>query len=160
MHTAAAKTPTLSIGTLAKRAGTKVQTIRYYEQIGLISAPDRTAGNQRVYGPAQVRRLAFIRHGRELGFGLDAIRQLLALSDEPGGSCAEADRIAHQQLDAVESRITRLAALGQELRRMIRHCRHGTVADCRVIEVLADHSHAKCLRTDHGDTMGEAHPRA
>jgi DNA-binding transcriptional MerR regulator len=160
MQTAAAAPTTLSIGALAKRAGTKVQTIRYYEQIGLIPAPERTAGNQRVYGPVQVRRLAFIRHGRELGFGLEAIRQLLAFSDDPRRSCVEADRIARQQLDAVESRIARLAALAQELRRMIRQCRCSTVADCRVIEVLADHSHAKCLRPDHGDVMGEAHPRA
>ena len=148
---ATASTPTaLSIGALAKLAGTKVQTVRYYEQIGLIPAPERTAGNQRIYGPVQVQRLAFIRHGRELGFGLDAIRQLLALSDDPGHSCIEADQIARQQLDAVESRITRLAALAQELRRMIRQCRCDTVADCRVIEVLADHSHAKCLHPDHG----------
>ena len=159
MQATASKLAALSIGALARRAGTKVQTIRYYEQIGLIPPPERTAGNQRVYGRVQVQRLEFIRHGRELGFGLDAIRELLELSDQPGRSCVEADRIACQQLEAVESRITRLAALAQELRRMIQQCRCGTVADCRVIEVLADHSHAKCLRPDHGNAMGATQPR-
>lgn len=94
MQPTASKPAALSIGALAWRAKTKFQTILYYEQIGLIPPPARTAGNQRVYGPVQVQRLAFIRHGRELGFGLDAIRQLLELSDQPGRSCVEADRIA------------------------------------------------------------------
>jgi DNA-binding transcriptional MerR regulator len=70
----------LSIGDLAARAGTKVQTIRYYEQIALVPAPERSAGNQRRYGASHLERLAFIRHARELGFSLGAIRELLGLS--------------------------------------------------------------------------------
>lgn len=137
----------LSIGTLAKRTGTKVQTVRYYEQIGLLPEPGRTEGGQRRYRDSDLDRLAFIRHARQLGFTLDAIRELLDLSDNPGRSCADVDRIAHRQLKEVEVRIARLEALRKELKRMLEECSRDTVADCRVLEVLRDH--AACL-TDHG----------
>jgi DNA-binding transcriptional MerR regulator len=131
----------LTIGKLGEAAGVKVPTIRYYEQIGLLPEPERSAGNQRLYGQSALDRLAFIRHARELGFPLDAIRDLLSLSDEPDQSCAAADVIAKKQLTAVKARIVRLTALKAELERMITQCAQGTVADCRVIEVLSDHSH-------------------
>ena len=73
----------LTIGTLGRKTGTKVQTIRYYEQIGLIPEPGRTEGGQRRYGDAALDRLSFIRHARELGFPLQAIRDLLSLTDNP-----------------------------------------------------------------------------
>lgn len=140
----------LTIGTLAKRTGTKVQTIRYYETIGLMPEPERTEGGQRRYGQAGLDRLAFVRHGRQLGFSLEAIRDLLDLADNPAQSCADADSIAQRQLKEVEDRIARLEALRLELKRMIRECGHDTVAQCRVLEVLRDH--AECL-TDH-DRIG------
>ena len=136
----------LSIGRLAKRTGTKVQTVRYYEQIGLLPEPGRTEGGQRRYADADLDRLAFIRHARQLGFSLEAIRELLALSDNPDQPCQDADSIARRQLKQVEQRIKRLDALRTELRRMIRDCRGGKTGDCRVLEVLRDHS--ECL-TDH-----------
>jgi DNA-binding transcriptional MerR regulator len=129
----------LSIGALSARTGVKVPTIRYYEEIGLIDAPARSHGNQRRYEDDAVHRLAFIRHGRELGFSLDAIRDLLALSHHPGKPCAHADRLAEEQLRAVEARIERLMRLRRELERMIQACRGGTVAECRVLEVLGEH---------------------
>lgn len=140
----------LSIGTLAKRTGTKVQTVRYYETIGLMPDPERTEGGQRRYGPADLDRLAFVRHGRQLGFSLEAIRDLLDLADNPAQSCADADSIAQQQLKQVEDRIARLQALQVELKRMIDDCGQHSVAQCRVLEVLRDH--AECL-TDH-DNIG------
>ncbi|WP_026871672.1 MerR family transcriptional regulator [Inquilinus limosus] len=140
----------MPIGELARRTGCKVQTIRYYEQIGLMPEAARTLGNQRIYGRAHSDRLAFIRHSRELGFPLDAIRQLLTLADDPSQPCATADRIAQEQLVAVQNRIARLEALKAELERMVEQCRHGTIGHCRVIEVLADHSHGHCLHSDHG----------
>lgn len=139
----------LSIGELAVQTGCKVQTIRYYEQIGLMPEPLRTEGNQRRYGPPHLARLAFIRHSRELGFPLEAIRELLGLSDAPDHSCAAADEIARRQLKAVEGRIKRLQALRAELKRMVAQCAGGRIADCRVIEVLADNSHAHCLTDRH-----------
>ena len=144
-----------TIGHLARETGCKVQTIRYYEKIGLMPPARRTRGNQRRYGPKHVSRLAFIRHGRELGFPLDAIRQLLGLADDPDRSCEAADRIAQIQLRQIESRIARLRSLEAELRRMVAQCRGGRIADCRVIEVLGDHAH--CLHTDHG-ASGSATP--
>lgn len=140
----------LSIGTLAKRTGTKVPTIRYYEQIGLMPEPGRSGGGQRRYGDPELDRLAFIRHARQLGFPLEAIRELLDLSDRPERSCAEVDRIARRQLNEVEARIARLEALRAELRRMIGECTTDRVADCRILEVLRDH--AECL-ADH-ETAG------
>lgn len=136
---------TLSIGDLARRAGTKVETVRWYEREGLLPAPARTAGGHRAYTRAHLDRLAFVRHARELGFPLDDVRGLLRLSDDPERSCAEADRIARAHLDAVRGRIARLRALETELERMVTECCQGQVAECRVIEVLADHSHANCV---------------
>ena len=133
----------LSIGTLARRTGAKVETIRYYERIGLMPEPGRTEGGQRRYGEAELDRLAFIRHARQLGFTLEAVRELLDLSDSPERSCGEVDAIARRHLREVERRLERLAALKRELERMVGECRRGTVADCRVLEVLRDH--AECL---------------
>ena len=136
----------LTIGALAKQTGTKVQTIRYYEQIGLMPEPGRTEGGQRRYGDAELDRLSFIRHARQLGFTLEAIRELLDLSDHPDRPCNEADAIARRQLKQVEQRLARLEALRTELKRMVHECTGGRTADCRVLEVLRDHS--ECL-TDH-----------
>ncbi|WP_084863759.1 MerR family transcriptional regulator [Salibaculum halophilum] len=138
----------LTIGSLARKTGTKVQTIRYYEQIGLMPEPGRTEGGQRRYGDDELDRLAFIRHARQLGFSLEAIRELLDLSDHPHRPCLEADAIARRQLKQVEQRLARLEALRIELQRMVHECSGGQTADCRVLEVLRDHS--ECL-TDHDE---------
>ncbi|MCF1708442.1 helix-turn-helix domain-containing protein [Tabrizicola sp. J26] len=142
----------LTIGKLGAAAGVKVPTIRYYEQIGLLGQPDRSSGNQRLYGASDMNRLAFIRHARELGFPLEAIRELLSLSDHPDQSCTAADAIARRQLSAVRARIARLRALEDELERMVAQCAHGTIAGCRVIEVLGDHG--QCARP-HGAEPAE-----
>ena len=138
----------LTIGNLARKTGTKVQTIRYYEQIGLMPEPGRTDGGQRRYGNAELDRLAFIRHARQLGFSLEAILELLDLSDHPDRPCHEADTIARRQLKQVEQRLARLEALRTELKRMGHECSGGQTADCRVLEVLRDHS--ECL-TEHDE---------
>lgn len=127
----------LSIGTLARATGTKVETVRYYERAGLLPAPARTAGNYRAYQRAHLDRLSFIRRARELGFSLDEVRELLRLSDQPDQPCEEVDRIARGHLEAVERKVADLAALGHELRRLVGQCGHGTVAECRIIEALS-----------------------
>jgi DNA-binding transcriptional MerR regulator len=137
----------LTIGKLGAAAGVKIPTIRYYEQIGLLPGAERSSGNQRLYSRVTQDRLAFIRHARELGFSLEAIRDLLGLSDRPDQSCAEVDAIARTQLQAVEGRIARLQALKTELERMVGQCAGGSIADCRVIEVLGNHAHCAA---DHG----------
>jgi DNA-binding transcriptional MerR regulator len=137
----------MPIGAAATQCGVKVPTIRYYEQIGLLPAPRRTEANRRLYDDADLRRLTFIRHARELGFEVEAIRALLQLQDEPNQSCAAADAIARKRLMDVEQRIASLSALKTELKRMIEGCRRGRVKECRVIEVLADHG--QCQRESH-----------
>ncbi|MFK8253940.1 MerR family transcriptional regulator [Ancylobacter terrae] len=133
----------LPIGRAAQASGVKVPTIRYYEEIGLLPAPVRSEGNRRLYGASEMRRLAFIRHARQLGFEIDAIRMLLKLQDEPDQSCAAADAIARDRLVEVERRIASLTALKAELTRMVEGCSHGHVGECRVIEVLADHGECR-----------------
>jgi DNA-binding transcriptional MerR regulator len=132
----------LSIGELSRRAQVKVPTIRYYEQIGLMPETDRTEGKQRRYGRQAVARLVFIRHARELGFEVDAIRTLLSLQDDPNQSCARADEIASARLVEVDKRIASLKALRRELQKMVEECACGRVGECRVIETLADRTHA------------------
>jgi len=131
----------VSIGEAAKRSGVKVPTIRYYEQIGLLPPPERTDSQRRRYGDADLRRLAFIRHARELGFEVEAIRTLLSLQDDPHQSCAIADETARARLAEVERKIESLQALRAELLRMVEGCAAGRVSECRVIETLADQSH-------------------
>src|SRR4051794_21411013 len=127
----------LSIGELSQRTGVKVPTIRYYEQIGLLLPPPRTEGQQRRYGEGAVARLNFIRHARDLGFGVEAIRELLAMSTRPDHSCAEVDQVARRHLSEVDRRIGQLVTLRAELHRMLEECGHGRVCECRVIESLS-----------------------
>jgi Cu(I)-responsive transcriptional regulator len=130
-------TETLTIGDLARTTGTKVETIRYYERIGLLSAPARTSGNYRAYGAADLGRLSFIRRSRDLGFPLEQVRALLGLADDRKQDCAAVDIIARRHLAEVERKITDLTALRRELRDLIGQCGHGTVAECRIIEALS-----------------------
>jgi len=130
------------IGEAARRSGVKVPTIRYYEQVGLLPAPARSGSQRRRYGRADLHRLTFIRHARELGFEVDAIRTLLSLQDDPTQPCAHADAIARARLEEVDRRIASLLALKAELARMLDQCANGRIADCRVIETLADASHS------------------
>jgi DNA-binding transcriptional MerR regulator len=127
-----------TIGGLAKATGTKVPTIRYYEQIGLLPAAIRTEGNQRRYGSETVHRLRFVRHARGLGFPLAAVRELLSLAQMPEHSCAEADAIAARQLIEVRRRIAALGKLEAELESMVHQCAGGRIENCRVIEALSD----------------------
>lgn len=128
----------IAIGALSRRTGVNIETIRYYERIRLIPPPPRTDSGRRLYGAEDVRRLTFIRHARDLGFDIAAIKTMLALQDVPEASCEQVSRIATDQLAAVESRISRLLGLRTELTRMVSECDNGKVASCRIIEVLAD----------------------
>ena len=129
----------LTIGKLAKAADVKVPTIRFYEQIGLLPVPDRTDSDRRVFSDAAVRRLAFIKHARQLGFPIEAIRTLLDLADHPDQACDEANTLAQEQLVAVDAKIAQLTALRTELKRMAdAACCGGVASDCRVIEALSN----------------------
>lgn len=130
----------LSIGTISKQTGVKIPTIRYYEQMGLISAPERSEGNQRRYSKREVERLGFIKHARDLGFGIGAIRALLELDATPEHPCYDANQIAQEQLGAVRERIERLRRLEMELERIAEGCKGGPTEQCYVLRSLSDHA--------------------
>ncbi len=126
----------LSIGDAARRSGVKIETIRFYERIGLVAPPPRTAGGHRVFGGAEVKRLNFVRRARELGFTLDQVRDLLALADGREGTCAEVERLGRAQLDATRGRIADLKRMEGVLADMVARCAGGTVPDCPILEAL------------------------
>ena len=131
----------LMIGDLAAATGTKVNTIRFYEEIGLMRRAARTQSGRRTYGAGDLERLRFIRHARKLGFETDEIRSLLALSDDPERQCGEVTQIALRHLADVNERISRLTLLRDELGRMARSCAGGIVSECRIMESLsAEHA--------------------
>lgn len=136
-----------SIGQMAKAGHCKVQTIRYYEDVGLLDKAQRSAGNQRIYNKSHVDRLKFIRHSRELGFSIEQIRGILSLLDQPTHGCHEVDDIARSHLRDVDSKIKRLQSMKKELTRMIKQCNGDQIADCRIIEVLSDHH--LCMASEH-----------
>lgn len=143
---------TIGIGALARRAGCKPETVRYYESIGLMSDASRTEGKQRRYDEEAVKRLVFIRHARDFGFSVAAVRELLAMSDKPDRPCQEVDAVARHHLEEVETRLQRLGALRDELKQMVSQCTGERVENCRIIEVLSDHD--LCIS---GQSHGGAH---
>ena len=130
----------MMIGELARQAGTKPPTIRFYEEIGMLRRVPRTPTGRRSYGPDELQRLIFILHARALGFGLDEVRSLLSPGEAPDRDCAEIDRIAAAHLAAVEIKLARLERLREELARIVGLCDGGTAADCAVLDALADHN--------------------
>lgn len=134
----------IPIGELSRCTGVHIETIRYYERSGVLPQAQRSESGRRLYDDADVRRLAFIRHARQLGFELPTIRTLLALQEQPDASCGTVDAIARQQLAVVEDRIAQLTALRGELTRMISSCAGGNVGTCRIIEALTEQSPCAC----------------
>lgn len=127
----------MAIGGLAAATATKVDTIRWYERVGLLPAPPRSEGNYRTYGEEHLRRLSFIRRSRDLGFTVGKVRELLALADQRDKPCAEVDAIARTHLSEVEKKIADLTMLAHELREVIGRCSSGSVAECNIIEALS-----------------------
>lgn len=126
----------ITIGRMAKATGTKIETIRYYERIGLLRAPSRTDGNYRSYGEEELVRLSFIRRSRDLGFSIDQIRELLQLSDDRERDCTGVDQIARTHLVEVERKLADLGRLRIELKALITSCKGGSIAECRIIDAL------------------------
>jgi DNA-binding transcriptional MerR regulator len=111
--------------------------VRYYERIGLLAAPDRTAGNYRAYGAEALARLSFIRRARDLGFSLDRVRELLDLAGQQQRDCATVDVLASEHLAEIDRKLADLNALRQELAELITSCHGGTMSECRILEALA-----------------------
>ncbi|MGY2463413.1 MerR family transcriptional regulator [Vreelandella sulfidaeris] len=129
----------IGIGELARESGCKPETVRYYERIGLLPAAPRNEGNQRRYTASAIRRLTFIRHARDFGFSVEAVRELLQMADHPAMPCGEVDALAKHHLAEVEARLARLTAVRDELQRMINQCAGGNIGHCHIIDVLSDH---------------------
>lgn len=133
--------PGLKIGDLATRTGTNAPTIRYYEEIGLIPRADRQDGGQRRYGDDDIKRLTLIRRCRELGFRIEQVRSLVALTEDPNRSCLEARDLAREHLAVVRAKLRELKALEQSLARFVASCETtcagGPGPDCTIMEDLA-----------------------
>ncbi len=131
----------LQIGELARRTGCNIETIRYYEKVGMLALPMRTEGGFRLYGADDVRRLSFIRRSRELGFPLEEVRAMLRLSDKQGQPCAEIRDVAVAHLADVRSKIADLRAMEAGLEILISRCAEGEPSGCQLIETLANTSY-------------------
>ena len=126
----------MPIGELSRLTGVNIETIRYYEKIKMLRPPPRTEGGRRIYGPSETRVLAFIRRGRELGFGLEDIRALLALGAPGKASCADVREIAAHHLDNIRAKIADLRKLERLLSKTIAQCSGNRVPDCAVLDIL------------------------
>jgi MerR family transcriptional regulator, mercuric resistance operon regulatory protein len=133
----------LTIGALSRATGVNIETIRYYERIGLLPAPPRSANGRRCYAPEHAERLRFVRRARALGFGLDNIRALLGLATQDSGSCAQARALAAAHLAEVRAKRDYLARLETILTDTVAQCdaqccgAAAPVPACPVLEVLA-----------------------
>jgi MerR family mercuric resistance operon transcriptional regulator len=136
MSTSSRSAHQATIGGLAKTAGVNVETVRYYQRIGLLDRPVRKHGAVRRYDMHDVRRLLFIRRAQALGFSLDEVRMLLTLAD--GKHCAETKKIAVTKLEAVDEKLAALAAMQKALRQLVTACSRGSRAcGCPIIDALS-----------------------
>jgi MerR family transcriptional regulator, mercuric resistance operon regulatory protein len=126
----------ITIGELSRLTGINIETVRYYEKIGMLRPPPRTKGGHRVYGPTETRVLAFIRRGRELGFGLEDIRALLGLGAPVKASCEDVREIAAHHLDDIRCKIADLRKLERLLAKTIAKCSGSSVPDCPILDIL------------------------
>lgn len=124
----------MTIGEAAAASGMAADNIRYYEKIGLLAKPSRTAtGNYRTYTTTEIQRLSFIRRARELGFPVEQVREMLELAHHHERDCARVDQLTHEHLLGIDRKIADLTALRHELEAMLTSCHGGTVRECRVL---------------------------
>lgn len=135
-RTAQSREDKFPIGMLAKRSGANIETIRYYERIGLLRAPARTSSGRRVYGHDDLRALVFIRRSRDLGFTLEDVRTLLRLGGPARASCGDVRTIAARHLEGVRAKLADLSKLEKVLASTVSQCSGADVAECPVLDVL------------------------
>ena len=126
----------VGISQLAEQTKTKITTIRYYEEIGLISSPQRSMGNHRQYTAEHMMRLKFIKHCQELGFAQKEIKELLGLNDNVNPSCHEVNIMTRRHLDAVKQKITNLRKIKKVLDNLSASCADGESTECPIINSL------------------------
>ena len=127
----------MKIGELSRVSGCSVQTIRYYEKEGLLSIPERSEGNFRLYGRKTLKELEFVKHCRSLDIPLIDIKRLIELKNKPQASCSTVNALIDQQLALVNQRMTELKALKKELQHMASECdSNNTIEACGIIKSL------------------------
>lgn len=126
------------IGAMSRKTGVNIETIRYYEKIGLMPDPGRTSGGNRQYSLDHLKRLSFIRRSRELGFSIEEIRALLSMVDQKDVSCGDVHDMTMLHLGTVRAKIAHLQLLERALNKMASECAQGDVPDCPIIESLFD----------------------
>lgn len=126
----------MRISEVALASGCNLETIRYYERVGLTPRPGRQPNGYRSYSKKEVRRLRFIARARDLGFSLQEIRDLLRLEEAPTLSCADADQIARTHLAAIQHRIRELGSIATELERVIANCTGTACGGCTILDAL------------------------
>lgn len=130
----------LAIGVLSQQTGSRVETIRYYEHVGLLPRPPRSPGGYRQYGREHLERLAFIRRARALGFSLNEVRRLFQLADGRRRPCAEARALAAGHLADVRAKIADLRRMERVLSKTVARCETGTGSECALIDALSNGS--------------------
>ena len=132
----ASKPTEFSRGALATKTGVNLETVRYYESIGLMPDPGRSAAGHRIYRSSHLKRLTFIRRSRELGFTLQSIRELLELVDGGDYTCAQVRDRTRSHLDDVSSKIDDLRKIQRTLKAMATKCDGGSVPECAIVDAL------------------------
>lgn len=127
-----------TIGGAARATGLHIETIRYYERVGLVPEPERTAGGYRVYNPDHIKRLSFIRRARALGFSIDEIRSLGDLMHDAGPTCADVHTLASRHLSDIRGKITDLQRIEATLEAMVGQCNRDDKSECAVIDALSE----------------------
>ncbi|GMU76948.1 MAG: MerR family transcriptional regulator [Gammaproteobacteria bacterium] len=126
----------MRIGELAKHAGVRVETVRYYERSRLLPPPPRNAAGYRQYGELDLQRLCFLRGCRDLGFSISEIRDLLNLMKRRGRSCATVTRLATRHLTEVQAKVSNLMRVEKALQELVDSCAGGPIRDCRILDII------------------------
>lgn len=135
----------MRISEFARKAGCHLETVRYYERIGLLPEPRRSASGYRHYNDADAERLHFIVRSRALGFHLDEIRSLLTLASESSLPCRDVDALAREHLAQVEAKQQELARLADELRGMVEACHNNTRETCSILRALSSNANSSAI---------------
>ena len=131
----------VTIGALSKQTGCHIETVRYYERIGVLLKPPRTEGGYRLYGKEHIKRLMFVRRSRELGFSLGEIRTLLKLVDGKQYTCREVKALMEEHLGDIKKKISDLKRLQKTLAGISSQCEGGMVPECPIIDALFEEKH-------------------
>ena len=126
----------MMIGELSNRTGCIVETIRFYERIGIMPDPPRSPGGQRIYNDEHEKRLTFIRRGNELGFSLKEVREMLGMVDGGDYSCDDIQAIAVAHIEEVKHKIADLRKIKKVLENMAKQCETGIVPECPIVEAM------------------------